>query len=143
MYSLKIQNIYWNKFKPILVPITMLILVATILYSLGYSGIKTIYEAIMPPINEHISFIYRKKDSDHVAIEMPSFSRDQINVELGEKALVITADNKDEANFMKFTYILPLKKDMNIDKIESSFKNGILTIYIPRAERKTRKININ
>jgi HSP20 family protein len=99
---------------------------------------------MQPLVNkEQIYFIHKQKDSDRITIEMPSFTKDQINVELNDKALVITADKAEKNNLKKFIYILSLEKDMNVDKIESSFENGILTIYIPRAERKTRAITID
>jgi HSP20 family protein len=89
------------------------------------------------------SSITKQKDSYHIAIEIPGFTKDQINVELNGNSLVITADNKDETNSKKFKHILKLENDINADKIESSLENGILIITIPRTEAKTRAINID
>jgi HSP20 family molecular chaperone IbpA len=144
------EKIYWNKFKPIFAPITGLLFLLTAFYiikdSPRFLNLNEIYKAVLQGsiVNrEHFEYIYKQKDSDRIAIKMPSFTKDQLNIELHDQALVIKADKKDKNNLNKLKYILRLEKDMNVDKIESSFENEILTIYVPNVERKTRTIKIN
>lgn len=93
--------------------------------------------------------VYEDKDNTYVRAELPGVSRDDINVEMVEDYLTITAARKntganeqEEASF-SFSRSITLPDDVQADKVSASYENGILTVTLPkREEAKPRKINV-
>lgn len=98
-----------------------------------------------------------EESPDHylLSIEMPGVSKDQIKLEVVDNQLTISGerfhDNKkkdgsvwySERRFGKFHRSFTLPAALNSEKVEASYQDGILKIYLPKAESaKPRQIQI-
>lgn len=103
-----------------------------------------------PPID-----IYETQDAYKVVAELPGFTPDQVDVTVNEGQLTIKGERKfyDEVNeesfhrverrFGAFQRLVSLPQQVQSDKVEAGFQNGVLTVSIPKAEVvKPRKIEI-
>ena len=93
-----------------------------------------------------------------VKAELPGVSKDNIDVEIGEDKITINAETKKEEEqqekgkihasefrYGKFMRTVQLPTDVDNSKAKAEFKDGILTVTVPKArqeESKTKKINI-
>jgi len=103
-----------------------------------------------PPID-----IYETADAYKVVAELPGFTPDQVDVTVNEGTLTIKGERKfyeetNEENFHRierrfgaFQRLVSLPQQVQADKVEAGFENGVLTVSIPKAELvKPRKIEI-
>jgi HSP20 family protein len=73
-----------------------------------------------------------------VRAEMPGFEENEINVQLTQDVLTIRAekeqkgDGQDECRRFVRTVVLPSCTDA--DKIQATYRNGVLELHLPRAE---------
>ena len=86
------------------------------------------------------------KDKFTVHVELPGFKREDINVSLDEGALVISGERKaetpeegttihrQERYYGTFSRALKLPAAVAADKVKAAFRDGILTISLPKAE---------
>lgn len=90
-----------------------------------------------------------------VTAELPGVKKDDVHVEMSEGVLSVRGEKKSEREEKKeqrryversygtFSRSFTLPRDANPDQIDASFKDGILTITIPKTEAaKPRTINI-
>ncbi len=94
----------------------------------------------------------RKKDYQ-INVEIPGVEEDGINLEVSDGTLIISGEkkyekeNKDERyysierSYGSFRRILSLPEDANDQEIDAKFKNGVLSITIPRKEIEKQKEN--
>jgi HSP20 family protein len=80
-----------------------------------------------------------------VSAELPGMDEKDIQISLEQDALVLSGEKKSESeengkNFHRyersygsFQRIIPLVSEIQEDKVEASFKNGVLTITLPKA----------
>ncbi len=92
--------------------------------------------------------LYEDAHNTYVRAELPGLARDDINVELTEGYLTITATRKsgrDPAG-ESFTLTRSVRvpdEAVQTDKISAAHENGVLTVTLPkREETKPRKISI-
>ena len=98
--------------------------------------------------------IYEKGGDYHIEMDIPGFKKDEISVEIKDGYLKITAEKNSENNeqdeeknyirrertYGKYERSFYLG-DLDEDKINASFENGILKIVVPKKEEKdTKKI---
>lgn len=95
---------------------------------------------------------YRLMESDDSYLYekvVPSLTKDDINIELEDNILNISSEKKEEGDYhwsyRSFSEQITLGNNVDNDNIESSLKNGILSITIPKKEIKSNKklIEIN
>lgn len=79
-------------------------------------------------------------------VELPGLQKDDVKISLhedilsikGEKKLEKKEENKNyhcyERRYGKFERSFRLNDDVIVDKIDASFKNGVLTVELPKAE---------
>ena len=90
-----------------------------------------------------------------ITVEVPGVKKDDVHVDLREGMLVIHGEKKSEREEKKdrsryiersygsFSRSFTLPSDADADRLEASFKDGVLTIQIPRTEEsKPRQIAI-
>ena len=95
------------------------------------------------------------KDKFTVDLELPGFKREDINVHLEDGSLIISGERKSEtANegtevhrqeryYGKFSRALTLPVALSPDKVKAAFKDGILTVTLPKAEEaKPKQIDV-
>ena len=95
--------------------------------------------------------LYEEKDQIVVKAEMPGFTRDDIQISIADNALTIKGEKKKEEEdsgkdyyrservYGAFTRILPLPAEINPDKVQATFKNGVLEIRLPKSEDAKKK----
>lgn len=92
--------------------------------------------------------LYEDKDNAYVRAELPGVDRADINVEMVEDYLTITAARKskegeNEESF-SFSRSVSIPGAVQADKVSASYENGVLTVTLPkREEAKPKKISIN
>jgi HSP20 family protein len=102
--------------------------------------------------------IAENRDHYTIRVEMPGVSKDDVNVEVNGDALSISGEKKAEKtdeqeswhyverSFGSFQRVLAIPEDADADKIDAGFRDGVLTITLPRradAESTRRKITVN
>jgi HSP20 family protein len=93
--------------------------------------------------------LYEDKDNTYVRAELPGVSRDDINIEMVEDYLTITAARKMPAPEGKGEESFSLTRSVSIagavqaDKVSAAYENGVLTVTLPkREEAKPKKITV-
>jgi HSP20 family protein len=101
-----------------------------------------------------------QETADHVQVtaELPGLSKDDVEISIeGNNMLVLSGEKKSEQEkkegsyyrseryYGSFSRRVILPTDVDFEKADASFKNGVLTIMLPKTEeakRKHRKIEI-
>ncbi len=101
-----------------------------------------------------------RKDEKEVTIkaELPGIDEKDIEVTLTDEALTIRGEKKEEqkeddgkgywhreTSYGSFLRVIPLPEGLNTEKINAHFKNGVLTVTLPRlkeAKAKGKRIAI-
>lgn len=104
----------------------------------------------MPPVD-----IQETADAYRLVAELPGLTKEDINITLENNVLRLSGERKFEKDIKKdgyqrvertygtFARAFTLPSQVNHDKVEASFENGLLTISVPKAEQaKPRKITI-
>jgi len=99
--------------------------------------------------------IYEDKDKVTVKAELPGMKKEDINVSLENKTLMISGERKDEEEhkegdnyraerfFGRFQRTITLPSLVNADQIKGNYKDGVLTIELPKSEEaKPKQIDI-
>jgi len=100
--------------------------------------------------------LYEDKDNVFVKAEIPGMKKEEIEVSLHENALTISGERKleqkheeaenyrSERFFGRFTRSVVLPVAVESDKVKASYKDGILTISLPKSEQaKPKQIEVN
>jgi HSP20 family protein len=86
------------------------------------------------------------KDGFRVRLELPGLKREEIDVSLEDGVLTITGERKaetpqdgstihrQERHYGKFSRTLTLPSEVVADKVTAAYKDGILTVTLPKAE---------
>ena len=87
--------------------------------------------------------LHEDKDNTYVRAEMPGVNRDDINVEMVDGYLNITAARKEGDESFSFSRSVHIEDDVQADKVSATYENGVLTVTLPkREEAKPRKITV-
>lgn len=100
--------------------------------------------------------IKESKDSIVIEAELAGLKRDEIDIEFRGDHLVLRGDKKSfeedskddyyhmERRYGSFYRAIPLDEKVDDTKCDASFKDGLLTITLPKKEggQKSKKINI-
>jgi HSP20 family protein len=90
--------------------------------------------------------VQEDKDSFRVRVELPGLKREDIEVSLDDGAVVISGERKvetltegtevhrQERYYGKFSRALTLSSAITEDKVTAAYKDGILTVTLPKAE---------
>ena len=92
--------------------------------------------------------LYEDKDNAYVRAELPGVERADINVEMVDDYLTITAARKskegEKEQSFSFSRSVTIPDAVQADKVAAAYENGVLTVTLPkREEAKPRKISIN
>ena len=94
--------------------------------------------------------LYEDKDNTYVRAELPGVNRDEINVEMVEDYLTISATRKTPAGSgeneqsFSFSRSVNIPDEVQTDKVSAAYENGVLTVTLPkREEAKPRKISVS
>ncbi len=93
--------------------------------------------------------LYEDNDNTYVRAELPGVNRDEINVEMVEDFLTISATRKTPATdgqaeqSFSFSRSVNIPEEVQADKVSAAYENGVLTVTLPkREEAKPRKISV-
>jgi HSP20 family protein len=102
--------------------------------------------------------VHETEQGYQVTAEIPGLEERDIELNLRENTLTIGGEKKDqreqkegsrfytERSFGRFQRTIPFPVEIDADKVQASFRNGVLTIDLPKnskAQDKTRRIPIN
>jgi HSP20 family protein len=100
--------------------------------------------------------VHEDKDGFTIRVELPGMKREDIEVSLHNGALVISGERKSETikedtevhrqerYYGKFSRALTLPTAVASEKVKADYKNGILTVTLPKAEEaKPKQINVS
>lgn len=92
---------------------------------------------------------YEDKDNTYVRAELPGVNRDDINVEMVDGYLNISASRKSLAaegrseETFSFSRTVSIPEDVHADKVGAAYENGVLTVTLPKKEEaKPKKITV-
>ncbi len=93
--------------------------------------------------------LYEDKANAYVRAELPGISRDDIQVELADGTLTITATRKTPATEGQPERSFPVSRavtlpdEVQADKIGAAYENGVLTVTLPKREEvQPKKITV-
>lgn len=99
--------------------------------------------------------VHEDKDKFTVNLELPGLKREDINVHLEDGCLVISGERKSETvsedtevhrqerYYGKFARALTLPTAVSADKVKAAYKDGILSVTLPKAEEaKPKQIDV-
>jgi HSP20 family protein len=100
--------------------------------------------------------IYEDKDSVYVRAELPGMNKEDIDVSLHNGSLSISGERKTHEEFKdgevyrserftgRFQRTVALPTAVAADKIKAQYKDGILSVTLPKAEEaKPKQIDVN
>lgn len=100
--------------------------------------------------------VFEDKDNFTVKAELPGMKREDINVSLHDGNLIISGERQNETHsegtevyraerfFGKFQRAVALPATVAADKVKAQYKDGVLTITLPKAEEaKPKQIEVN
>ena len=100
--------------------------------------------------------VYEDKDNLIVKAELPGMKREEIDISFHDGTLTISGERKYEQKnqdaetyraerfFGKFHRTLALPKPVQSDKATATYKDGILTVTLPKTEEaKPKQIQVN
>lgn len=97
--------------------------------------------------------VVETEDAIRVLMDVPGISRNDIDVEVENNILTVTAERKEqheeesdqgnyhisERRFGRFSRSFVLPRDVNQDKIQADVNDGVLTVTIPKSEQSRRR----
>lgn len=100
--------------------------------------------------------VHEDDNSLYVTAELPGLSEKDVELTYNDGVLRIAGEKSyehadderqmhlSERAYGRFERQIPLARDVDEDKIDASFKDGVLTVTLPKAEQaeKTRKIDV-
>lgn len=119
---------------------------------------RSLFDGEWPSMNMPAVNITENKDSYHLSLAAPGLKKDDFNVDLDGDILTISAqkeENKEEKdekytkkeyNYSSFSRSFTLPAEVMKDKIDASYKDGILKLKLPKTESaqkaSTKKISV-
>jgi len=90
-------------------------------------------------------------DSFEIDLAVPGMKKEDFNIELNDKVLVISSETSNtmendkmrlnEFNFSSFQRSFRVPDSVDLDKIKANYKNGILKIKLPKRKESISKPN--
>lgn len=90
-----------------------------------------------------------------IALDVPGFKKEDIQIEVKDRQLVITGERKapergehdktlrQERRFGKFSRTFSLPEGIAEEKAEAKFTDGVLEVFLPRTTVEVRRIPVN
>jgi len=104
-----------------------------------------------PPVD-----IYETNDGIVLKVELPGVNKDDVSVEVKENVLTLKGERlldpeikdehyyRKERSFGKFNRSFSLQEPIKPDLIKAGFKDGVLTVEVPRPEEeRPKQITVN
>jgi HSP20 family protein len=89
----------------------------------------------------------------HVSVELPGMKPEDIHLDLENNVLTISGEKQESAEqggaghtwhlserrYGKFTRTFVLPRDVEADRIDADYENGVLRVTVPKSERARRR----
>ena len=91
------------------------------------------------------------ENSIYVTAELPGLDEKDIDINLSRDSLTIKGEKREEKeekgkesyymerSFGAFSRVIPIPVDVNPDKVEATFKKGVLNITLPKAQKERKE----
>jgi HSP20 family protein len=88
----------------------------------------------------------------HLKLEVPGLEAKDLDIEVSENSVSIAGERKEESkteekgivrsefHYGKFERIIPLTTRIKNDQVKAEYKNGILTLTLPKTEEEKHKV---
>ena len=99
---------------------------------------------------------YEKDDAIMINAELPGVKKEDINIDVKNNILTLSGERKDESDvnednyyrserfYGKFQRSFTLPDNVDADKVDATYKDGVLEVKIPKTgQSSTKKIEIN
>lgn len=93
--------------------------------------------------------LYEDQANTYVRAELPGVTREDINVEMTDGYLTVTAARKtagtdgQPVETYSFSRAVSIADDVQTDKVGASYENGVLTVTLPKREvAKPKKVSV-
>lgn len=97
--------------------------------------------------------VIEEDDDVRIHVEVPGMTPDDLAVTITQDTVVIRGEKKRdevggkgvhraERSYGPFRRVIPLPVEVDREKADASFKNGVLTIVIPKSHEAARKVQI-
>jgi HSP20 family protein len=109
-----------------------------------------VFNTWAPPLD-----LYEDKDNIILTAELPGLKKEDIDISLHDDVITISGERRNEKKyegsetsrqerfFGRFTRSLTLPKPVNASKVKAAYKDGTLTVTLPKSEEaKPRQIAI-
>ena len=123
-------------------------LVLAVLLLLGDLGMARLADVPWSPLAD----VSETDDAYLVHVELPGIRKDQIDVQLQDRQLIVSGEIKETENGRRhrssrragrFEYRTYLPGDVKADQVSAQLTDGVLTVTVPKSEAaKPRKIEI-
>lgn len=117
---------------------------------MGRPGRMRLYRGVFPALN-----MTENEDTLYLTAELPGINPEEIDISATANSIVLRGERKEsstskevnyhqrEREFGTFRRVIDLPTKIDTDKINASYKNGILTVALPKAEEvKPKQIQI-
>ena len=100
--------------------------------------------------------MYESPEAIHLRLEVPGMDAKDLDVQVTAEAVAISGERKEETKteekgvtrtefrYGRFQRVIPLSTRIQNDKVQAEYKNGILSLTLPKAEEeKTKVVKVN
>ena len=114
-------------------------------------SVAPVHRSWMPPVD-----IYETEDAFTATADLPGLKKDDIDISLEDNTLTVSGERtwgSDDENGTfrrverahgKFSRSFSLPSGIDVTKLDASFKDGVLTLTMPKSEMaKVRKITVS
>lgn len=113
-------------------------------------GLSDMLSGWMPAVD-----IFEDNNTLTVKAELPGFKKEELDVSLQEDTLVLSGERKREENqkegdmyrserfYGRFHRTVPLPFSVDPNKIQANYRDGVLTVSLPKSEKaKAKQIEV-
>ncbi len=116
-------------------------------------------EAVVPATGGERSFVRvpaaemeETKDAIHLKLEVPGIEAKDLDVQVTENAVSISGERKEETkteengvtksefHYGKFQRVIPLPARIQNTQVQAEYKDGILSLTLPKSEEEKNKV---
>jgi HSP20 family protein len=116
-----------------------------------------LFEQMMPWEDGSLTFMpsvemAETTDEIHLKLEVPGLEAKDLDIEVSENSVSIAGERQKETkteekgivssefHYGKFERVIPLSTHVQKDKVKAEYKNGILTLTLPKTEDEKHKV---
>ena len=116
----------------------------------GFAGNVGLFGGWSPTVD-----VFQDKENVYVKAELPGMKKEEIEITFQEGMLTIAGERKQESEvregesfrserfFGKFHRSMSMPTKVDVEKIKAAYKDGILTVELPKApEAKAKQIDV-